>query len=112
MGPDCRVTLGDQHEKSYPFEIGENILWKKIAPVAFTYYKNARNCEENFDYSEKRPDKDWEPKCFQKNGILEEDGRYYDVNGAWFEFGTYGGTFLRDATRVMLSILEFCRFIP
>lgn len=100
------VTVGDRTEKSYPFEIGERILWRKLAPAAFSYYKNARNCKENFDFSEKRLDKDWEPRSFQENGILEDDGRYYDVNGAWFEFGTYGGTFMRDAARVMLSVLE------
>ena len=100
-----RVSFGGITAESYPFQIGVGVLWNEISPLAFRYFRNARNFAENFNSAEKANDPDWVPKPFQNNGILEDDGRFYDVNGAWFEFGAHGGTFLRDATRVMLSIL-------
>ncbi len=72
--------------RSSAFEIGPDLLWKRLAPLALDYFHRSRSTD--------------------KNGVLEEEGRHYDVSGAWFELGDRGGTLMRDAWKVLWALVQ------
>ena len=72
--------------RSPVFEIGPDLLWKRLAPLALDYFRLSRNLEAN--------------------GVLEGEERYYEVSGAWYELGDHGGTLMRDAWKVLWALAQ------
>jgi len=86
-GRVCIETEVDgQTCRSSVFEIGPDLLWKRLAPLALDYFRLSRNLEAN--------------------GVLEGEERYYEVSGAWYELGDHGGTLMRDAWKVLWALSQ------
>jgi hypothetical protein len=72
--------------RSPVFAVGPDLLWKRLAPLLVEYFRRSRNT---------RP-----------HGVLEGEERHYDVSGGWFELGDHGGTLMRDAWKVLWSLIQ------
>ena len=80
------TEVGGRTWRSAVFEIGPGVLWKRLTPVLVEGFRRSRNTT--------------------RNGRLEEEGRHYEVSGAWFTQGSRGGTVMRDAWKVLWALCE------
>ncbi len=81
------VDFGRVKGCSYSFRVDQSLLFKRTISVSLSYLKAIRNRNLN-------------------NGILEDDGKFYDCNGGWYEMGTFGSTFMRDASLTMWALIN------
>jgi len=80
------TEMNGETVRSPVFEIGRDILWKRLAPLLVEYFRRSRNT--------------------RSYGILEDEERFYDVRGGWFELGDHGGTLMRDAWKVLWALAQ------
>jgi hypothetical protein len=97
-GFQVRFEAGNLVGESPRFGVGRSILWRLTKPSAVERLRRLRASRAN------APD----PERWKPPGILEEDGRFYDVAGGWFDAGEGESVSVRLGFRVLWGLLLAC----